>query len=219
MRAKNRRIKINNKWKAGFFAILIFNGAILLFLLLLIFWPVSKNEFPQSTVIDEQASSEFYIQTTKQNLNNLVNAYVEKLLEGSEHHYRILLEDDVHLMGELPVFSSTVPLSVRFEPIEQANGDLVLQQKSISVGLLELPNKKIMEYMDRFLPMPDWVTIDPDSQEIYVAVTDMELQGNFDVAVQHMDLEANNITMKLVVPYETLGIQDFSKEAMQNLLE
>ncbi len=73
--------------------------------------------------------------------------------------------------------------------------------------------------MDKFLPMPEWVTIDPDSQEIYVAVTDMNLQGNFDVAVQHMDLEANNITMKLVVPYETLGIQDFSREAMQNLFE
>ena len=73
--------------------------------------------------------------------------------------------------------------------------------------------------MDRFLPMPEWVTIDPDSQEIYVAVTDMELQGNFDVAVQHMDLEANNITMKLVVPYETLGIQDVSMDAMQDLFE
>ncbi|GAA0322567.1 YpmS family protein [Oceanobacillus sp. FSL W7-1293] len=219
MRIKNRQIKINNKWRAGFFGLLIFNGLILLILLVLIFWPVSNNEFPPNTMIDEQESSEFYIQTTKQNLNNLVNAYVEKLLEGTEHHYRIMLEDDVHLMGELPVFSSTVPLSVRFEPIEQANGDLVLQQKSISVGLLELPNKKIMEYMDRFLPMPEWVTIDPDSQEIYVAVTDMELQGNFDVAVQHMDLEANNITMKLVVPYETLGIQDVSMDAMQDLFE
>ncbi len=108
----------------------------------LFFWPVSKNEFPQNSVIDEQESSEFYIQTTKQNLNNLINAYIEKLLEGTDHHYRIFLEDDVHLMGELPVFSSTVPLSVRFEPIEQTNGDLVLQLKSISVGLLELPNKK-----------------------------------------------------------------------------
>ncbi|WP_152656943.1 YpmS family protein [Oceanobacillus sp. CFH 90083] len=219
MRVKNRQLKINNKWKAGFIGLLILNGIILLLLLALIFWPVSDNAFPQNAVINEQESSEFYIQTTKQNLNNLINAYVEKLLEGTDHHYRILLEDDVHLMGELPVFSSTVPLSVRFEPIEQANGDLILQQKSISVGLLELPNKKIMEYMDRFLPMPDWVTIDPDSQEIYVAVTDMNLQGNFDVAVQHMDLEANNITMKLVVPYETLGIQDLSREAMQSLFE
>ncbi|MFD1416450.1 YpmS family protein [Oceanobacillus jeddahense] len=219
MRVTNRRIKINNKWKAGFLGLLIFNGVILLLLLALIFWPVSNNEFPQKSALDEQASSEFYIQTTKQNLNNLVNAYIEKLLEGTDHHYRILLEDDVHLMGELPVFSSTVPLSVRFEPIEQANGDLILQQKSISVGLLELPNKKIMEYMDRFLPMPEWVTIDPDSQEIYVAVTDMDLQGNFAVAVQHMDLEANNITMKLVVPYETLGIQNVSMEAMQDLFQ
>lgn len=219
MSDRRTRIKMNNKWKAGFFGLLAFNALILFILLILIFWPVSKNDFPDHLQTDEQESSEFIIRTSKQNLNSLVNAYIEKLLEGTDHHYRIQLEDDVHLMGELPVFSSTVPLSVRLEPIEQENGDLILEQKSISVGLLELPNQKIMEYMDRFLPMPEWVTINPDSQEIYIAVTDMDLQGNFDVSVERMDLEANNIALKLTVPYESLGIQNLSSEVMQRIFK
>lgn len=214
MAERLKRLKIKNKWKKLFIGLASLNVLVIAIILTLIFWPVSSNEFSSSNSFEEQESSEFVIRTTKQNLNNLVNAYIEKLLEGTNHHYRILLEDDVHLMGELPVFSSTVPLSVRLEPLVQPNGDLILKQKSISVGLLELPNQKIMEYMGRYLPMPDWVTINPEKQEIYVAVNDMDIQGNFQVAVENIDLEANNLAFKLKVPYETLGIQELNTEAL-----
>lgn len=201
-----QRLKKVNKWKKFFFSLLAFNIFIIILLIALIFWPVPENKIPITEEASEQASSEFVIRTTKQNLNNLVNAYIEKLLGDSKHHYKVSLEEDVHLIGELPVFSSTVPLSVHFEPLVQENGDLILKQRSISVGLLELPNQKIMEYMDKYLPMPEWVTVNPKDQEIYVAVTDMDIQSNFQVAVETIDLEANNLAFKLKVPYETLGI-------------
>ncbi|MDY0409552.1 YpmS family protein [Paracerasibacillus soli] len=155
----------------------------------------------------QNQSSEFIIRTTKKNLNDLVNAYIEQLLKNTKHHYEIILGDDVLLLGELPVFSSTVPLTVHFEPLVQDNGDVILKQKSISIGFLELPNKKIMEYMKKYLPVPKWVVIDPKNEEIYVAVTDMDVKSNFHVSVDTIDLEANNIALKLKVPYETLGIE------------
>src|SRR5699024_1622137 len=98
-------------------------------------------------VINDEGS-EFFVRTTKSNLNELVNAYLNKLLRNTEHRYYVILDEDVQLFGELPVFSSTVPLFINFEPLVQKNGDIVLKQKSISVGLLELPNKKIMGYVD-----------------------------------------------------------------------
>ncbi|WP_249869388.1 YpmS family protein [Oceanobacillus saliphilus] len=207
MSDRKQRLKIRSKWKNLFLGLLAFNLFIIVFVLALIFWPVSENEVPSALDQAEQDSSEFVIRTTKQNLNNLVNAYIEKLLGDTKHHYRISLDDDVHLIGELPVFSTTVPLSVHFEPLVQENGDLILKQKSISVGLLELPNQKIMEYMDRYLPMPDWVTVNPADQEIYVAVTNMDIESNFQVAVETIDLEANHLAFKLKIPYETLGIR------------
>src|SRR5699024_2129755 len=100
----------------------------------------------------EQKSSEFTIRTTKENVNELINAYLSEWLKNTQQQYRVSLEDDVHLTGELPVFSTTVPLSVHLEPIVQENGDVVLKQNSISLDLLELPNKQIMEYMDKYLP-------------------------------------------------------------------
>ncbi|MYL61574.1 DUF2140 family protein, partial [Virgibacillus halodenitrificans] len=150
--------------------------------------------------------SVFVVRTTKNNLNELVNAYIGEL-NDSKHQYKIELEEDVHLIGELPVFSSTVPLSVHLEPLVQENGDIILKLKSISVGLLQLPNKKIMEYMGKYLPMPEWVTVNPKEEEIYVAVTDMKIKSNFEVAVEQIDLDANNLAFKIKVPYKTLGIE------------
>lgn len=204
---KRRDKPVKSKWKKYFLTLLTINLLILSGIILFILWPVSSSNMPDTEEVDEQRSSQFIVRTTKSNLNELVNAYLDKLLDNSQHHYSIELEDDVHLLGELPVFSSSIPLSVHFEPIVQENGDVILKQKSISVGLLQLPNQKIMEYMKKYLPMPDWVTVNPKEEEIYVAVTDMEIRSNFRVSIENFDLEANNLAFKIHVPYESLGIE------------
>jgi|SRR5699024_10596787 len=194
------------KWKHLFFILLSLNGLILLLLIAFILWPATKPDRTLETPIDEQESSEFIIRTTKGNLNDLINAYLDQWLAGSPHQYSISLEEDVHLQGELPVFSTTVPLSARLEPIVQNNGDVVLKLRSLSIGLLELPNKRIMQYMNNFFDVPEWVQIDPNEEEIYLAITSMEFESNFQIAAEQIDLDANNIAIKITVPYETLGI-------------
>lgn len=198
---------INKKWKSLFYILLTINIIVFSTIAILIFWPVSKTEDPAVVDHSDEEGSEFIVRTTKENLNELVNAYMDKFLHDTKHQYSISLEDDVHLQGELPAFSSTVPLSVHLEPIVQDNGDVILKQKSISIGLLELPNKKIMEYIKKYLPMPEWVTVNPEKEEIYVAVTQMDIKSNFKVGIERIDLEANNLAFKIKVPYKTLGIE------------
>src|SRR5699024_9317139 len=104
-------------------------------------------------------------------------------------------------------FSTTVPLSIHLEPEVQDNGDLVLRQKSISIGLLKLPNKKIMEYLKKYMPTPEWVTIDPKREEIYVAIAEMDIKSNFQVGVEQFNLDENLLSFRINVPYQTLGIE------------
>lgn len=204
MMVKKRHL--NDKWKKLFFSLLTLNIITIILIISLIFWPVKQVQIHTIDEPPAEASSEFIVRTTKNNLNELINAYIEQLLKGTKHRYRISLEDDVHLQGELPVFSTTVPLSIRLEPIVQDNGDLVLVQKSISIGLLQLPNKKIMEYIQDYLPMPKWVSINPKEEEIHVAISEMDIKSNFKVSVEHFDLEANHLAFKIKIPYRTLGI-------------
>lgn len=195
------------KWKQWFIALLSLNIILFLLFLIFIFWPVSEADYPDPSAKPNSESSEFVVRTTKENLNELVNAYIDQLLEGTNHRYRVELGEDVHLIGELPVFSSTVPLSVHLEPFVQENGDIILKQRSISIGLLALPNQKIMEYIKKYLPMPEWVVVNPEKEEIYLAVTDIKLKSNFQIEVERIDLEANNVAFKFRVPYQTLGIE------------
>lgn len=196
-----------NKWKRYFFYLLVSNLIVILGVIGLVFWPISNNNVISNSDESEQISSEFVVRTTKHNLNDLVNAYIDKLLDGTKHHYRVILEDDVHLLGELPIFSATVPLSIHLEPFVQDDGNVILKQKSISVGMLKLPNKKIMEYVKRYLTMPHWVQVDPENEEIHVSVTEMDIKSNFKVSVEHFDLQANHLAFKINVPYRTLGIE------------
>lgn len=202
-----------NKWKRLFYSLLFINIAGFLLVITLLFWPVSNASVAPEKSYGWQDSSEFTVRTTKKNLNELTNAYIDKFLRNTNHRYSVYLEEDVHLIGELPVFSTTVPLSIRMEPLVQDNGDLILKQKSISIGLLQLPNKKIMEYVKRYLPMPEWVIVNPKETEIYVAVSEMKIKSNFRVSVEHFDLDANHIAFKFAVPYETLGIEVIKQES------
>lgn len=204
MTLKNKK---NNKWKKLFYTLLTLNIGALVVIVTFIFWPISHSDIQTKGHYYVHDSSEFTVRTTKKNLNELVNAYIDKYLRNTNHKYSISLENDVHLLGELPVFSTTVPLSIHLEPLVQKNGDIILKQKSISIGLLALPNKKIMEYIKKYLPMPEWVNVNPKKEEIYVAVSEMDIKSNFRVSVEHFDLDANNLAFKFEVPYETLGIE------------
>lgn len=202
-------------WRKRFITLCIVNVIILVSLILYLYSPIPEKDLQLANQdYSKGTSSEFYIRTTKQNLNNLVNAYLDKLLLGTNHHYSVNLDEDVQLFGELPIFSTTVPLLINLEPIVQENGDIALKQKSISVGQLQLPNRKIMQYIDKYLPMPEWVIVNPKEEEIYVKVTEMEIKSNFKVKVEQFDLEANNISFKINVPYKTLGI-DVIQEKQQ----
>ena len=193
-------------WKQLFYGLLIINLLIIFTVTTLIFWPAKDVKIPLSQSIDSGSSSEFVVHTTKENLNELINAYMEKLQQGTKYRYQVSIAEDVHLFGELPVFSATVPLSIHLDPFVQENGDVILRQKSISLGLLKLPNKKIMEYIGEFLPMPEWVTVMPQNEEIYVAVSDMNIKSNFKVGIEAFDLQKNDLSIRINIPYETLGI-------------
>ena len=208
MKRQDRNKRAIN-WKKWFFFILAMNVAGILLFFSFIFGTVEEVEIPTKPIVAEEDSSEFIVRTTKENLNDLINAYIEELTANTRHKYWIDLDEDVHLIGELPVFSTTVPLSIHFEPFVSENGDIILKQRSISLGLLELPNKKIMEYLARYLPMPEWAIVNPDEEEVYIAVTQMDIRSNFQIAVDTIDLEANNLAFRIRVPFESLVIDNF----------
>lgn len=60
--------------------------------------------------------------------------------------------------------------------------------------------------MKKYLEVPDWVQILPEREEIYIAVKRMELNSNFTLSAEHIDLEGDHLAFRVKIPYETLEL-------------
>src|SRR5699024_1422807 len=149
-------------WKKRFIILITINIVLIVLFAMFVYSPIPKTELEESSQeYKSENSSEFIVRTTKQNVNNLVNAYIDQLLANSKHDDTIKLEEDVQLLGELPILSTSGPVLMHLDAVVQDNGDLVLEQKSIAAGKLKFPNKKSMQYSKKYLPVPEWVIIQP----------------------------------------------------------
>ncbi|UOQ87146.1 YpmS family protein [Gracilibacillus salinarum] len=198
--------KVRN-WRKLFITLVSINLALLLAIVLFIFWPAPSAEEPEQVFIEDEAGAEFTIRSSKSNLNELVNAYIDKLPKlGENIQYTVKFDEQVHLMGTIEAFSSEVPVNIKFEPQVQQNGDIILQATGMSLGLLRLPEDRILQYVSSRVETPEWITIDPKEEQIYIAVTQMNLDSNFRVRAQQIDLANDNISFRIKIPNATLGL-------------
>lgn len=161
---------------------------------------------PNKEYIEDESGATFTVHSSKENLNELVNAYLDKELGANGSDYTIRFDEDVQLMGSIIAFETEVPVNITFEPDVQENGDIILQSTEMSLGLLRLPKNKILEYVDKRIDTPEWLTINPKEEQIYIAVTQIEMNNNFRAKVQRFDLENDQISFRIKVPNQKLGL-------------
>ncbi|MBS4190910.1 YpmS family protein [Bacillus sp. FJAT-49705] len=187
------------KWKNLFFLLLGINLFIIVLLLFLIYSPIEEEKYTSEDV-KSTSHVPFKIKTDKQDLNKVINHYLEKEGLTGENDYQILLNDEVELRGALPVFSQEIQMKLTFEPIALENGDILLQQKSISVGQLQLPVSYVLKFVRDKYKLPKWVTIQPNEEKIYVSLQKMKLKSDIHVKVDEFDLRNDDIRFTLLVP-------------------
>ncbi|MCJ8006602.1 YpmS family protein [Lederbergia wuyishanensis] len=192
-------MKNKNIWKLLFIALLSFNILVLLGIGILFFLAGDQEPAPETTVSTANMS-EFLIRTQKQDLNELINHYIEKEGLDGPIHYRVLLTDEVELYGEVQVFSESMFLKMTFEPIALENGDLILKQKSLSLGDVKLPVTYILKFISDAYKLPDWVIIQPNDKQIYVSLQQMKLKSGIQVRIEEFNLVDDRIAMKMFVP-------------------
>lgn len=161
--------------------------------------PSEEIKIPKQNIVQNDVF--FQIKTNKQDLNRVINHYLEEEFSAAID-YEVLLTDEVELYGTLPVFSSNVDLKLTFEPHALENGDLELQQKNISIGRLNLPVPLVLKFVQNSYSLPDWVMIQPNKEKVYVSLQNMKLKSNSKVRVDEFDLKNDRITFSLQLPMD-----------------
>ncbi|RDY72060.1 DUF2140 family protein [Halobacillus trueperi] len=210
-----KRLLLNNKWRTSFWLLALINVGVVIWLVALVFLPSSY------TIVNvdqekESPDAEFTIVSTKENMEQLANEYLSELSTQTVFDYSITLDRNVTLSGNIKAFDQVIPINVELHPEVQKNGDLVLRQEKISLGKLPLPNKKVLEFVKDNYNLPEWVIVNPNEENIYVAVTQMDTASNFNVKVDRFNLNSNQLAFKIAVPSNSF---QFAQRVVNDHLE
>ncbi|WP_409270377.1 YpmS family protein [Neobacillus sp. SCS-31] len=190
---------MRNKWKIAFFILLGVVLAAVVTLLILAMIPPDGKKQEQTKVKDGDMVS-FLIRTNREDVNKLINHYLEKEVADSPVNYQVRVGDEVELYGTVPFFSQELNMKLTFVPEALDNGDLLLKQKSISVGQLRLPVPYVLDFIRKSYKLPKGVEIWPNERQVVVHMQQLKLKSDVKLKANSFDLEKDDISFTLLVP-------------------
>ncbi|WP_210365074.1 YpmS family protein [Bacillus sp. REN3] len=191
---------MKNYWKVGFFILLGLVAAGIIGIFVLAAAPVDDSKLQKSKKASIADDVAFEVKTNKRDLNRVINHYLEEEAKGSNMDYDVLLTDEVELYGTMPFFSDELELKLAFEPEALENGDMVLKQRSISVGRLRLPVSTVLKFVQKGYNLPDAVNIQPEEELVYITMDNLKLKSDIKVRVNQVDLKKDNIRFTIYAP-------------------
>ncbi|MFZ7944306.1 MULTISPECIES: YpmS family protein [Bacillaceae] len=192
---------MKNKWKIGFLLLLGINLLFATIILSLVLAPVNEKGISKlKSPTGDHVS--FHVKSNKYDLNRLINHYLKEEAADSPIDYRVILGEEVELYGTLPFFSERLNLKLTFEPVAQKNGDLVLEQKSMSVGKLHLPISYVLNFISENYKLPKGVDIRPNDHLVYVHMQQLKLKSDLKIKANKFDLKKDDIAFTILVPFK-----------------
>jgi len=190
---------MKNKWKLGFLILLGINLLIAIILFTFVTAPIKEKE-PVKTNTSNEDYVSFHVRSNKYDLNRLINHYLKEEAADSPIEYKVLLGDEVELYGTLPFFSEKLKLKLTFEPLAQKNGDLILKQKSMSVGKLHLPISYVLNFISENYKLPKGVEIRPNNHLVYIHMQQLKQKSDLKIKVDKFNLKKDDIAFTILVP-------------------
>jgi uncharacterized protein YpmS len=192
---------MKNKWKKGFLLLVGIDLLILILIISLVLTPSDEMGKVKNSKSNKDTVS-FKINSNKNDLNQLINHYLKKEAADTPIDYQVRLGNEVELYGDIPFFSEKLKMKLTFVPNALENGDLLLKQKSISLGSLHLPVSTVLQFIRDNYKLPVGVDIRPNDKLVYVHMQQLKLKSDLKVEVDKFDLIKDDIAFSLLVPVE-----------------
>ncbi|MED3764534.1 YpmS family protein [Ureibacillus terrenus] len=189
-----------NVWKVAFFTLL---GSIVLLVAFVIYWATSPGDTaipaPQASEVEPE-DSVLYVETTAKDFEKLAIRYIKKELKNSSLPVEFEVDDTVQLSSEIVAFGYNVPVTMKFNPVVNNQGNIHLVQSEVNVGSLNLPPSAVLKLLSQAVKFPDWMIVRPDAKEIFVDLSNLTLASGAKVKAKEIDLENDRIQLEIVIP-------------------
>ncbi|CAC97205.1 YpmS family protein [Listeria innocua] len=161
---------------------------------------LSPQEEPTPSLISNKSNIEFQTSTTKSDLNQLISSYIEEFSKEQDIGYKVFVANNVNFTAEAKIFGEPVELRLKFSPKVVDNGNIELSLTDMSVGALPLPVSYVMNYVNKNYKFPEWVTVLPKKEKIYLSLDKLKLKGDTKVRADTLNLKKDDISFTLLVP-------------------
>lgn len=187
-----------NYWKWAFLTIC----AIILALGVTVYLRLSTPRESQNTITSivttdsKKTQPIFTINTTKKELNYLIDNYLQELNQKTPINYTFILEKQALLTGKFEVLGFPLTFYLYFDPYVMEDGNIQLRAKSLSIGSLGVPIKEVMKMIKNSYHLPTWITIHPDDQYILLHLNKLKLTGNLKIKATKIDLVNDQLQLE-----------------------
>ena len=186
-------------WRAAFIVLLAIN-------ILGVIGFVFLITIPDKDYISYEAEKRAYasgntvtVRTTKADFEGIANTYIQDAMEGQPIPLRLSVDDDVSLSTELQVFSMALPILLSFEPHVQEDGNLLLEQKSVNVGMLNIPPESALKLLRDSVELPEFMEVDPGAEEVLLRLSDISLDDGITVKAESFNLKEDDIRLRVTI--------------------
>ncbi len=208
----NKEHSATNWWKWAFLS-LVSLIVIALIYFLSILQPVSiKEETTEPVQLEKEMSlvSSF----TKEDVETLMNTYLETLIEDEEQSYEIKLDDQLEIQSSVEILKLNIPYTLSFNPYVTEDGDLQLRADSIDLANFSMPVGAVLSIVSHELDLPFYIDIDSEDKMILVNFNELSAHYDIGMRMEKIDLENNDIQLKLSLNKDTLiEALDFEKKS------
>lgn len=185
-----------NKWKVAFFTLAGLVVLAVAGIMYLIFSPAEGVEKPAANQAD---GSVVVVETTVDEFEAIAQQYVSPSLKKSPVPVDFAINDKIQLFSTFSVFTVDVPITMDFEPIVEADGNITLQQAAMNVGKLTILPSTVLKLMKDSVEFPEFITVDPNNAEIYVDLSRINIANGSRVRAKEIDLENDKILLEVIV--------------------
>ena len=190
-----------NKWKVAFLFLITLVIVAIVSAVYFVTRPMAET--PNPTVRELPNGSHLEVHTTPKDFENMANRLIESSMKTSKIPVKMYVDQEVKLQSTLTVFEMDLPITMTFEPSIE-DGNLLLKQKTVEVGMLDIPPKTALKLLKDSVDLPDWMVIQPKEEQIYLNLTKMnvplgeKLKGH--VQAKEFNLRDNRIILDIVIP-------------------
>lgn len=205
-RGNRTKTQTGKGWKWAFLILLLINVGVIIWLGVQL--NVLSNSEETQPVQEEVPVADdalaFELLTDKNQVNQVVNLYLQEELDDRFSGYTVAIEELVELEGALSVFGFEVDFGLYLEPVVMENGNLQLRAQSIQLGSFDLPVSIVLNILNQQLELPEWIRIDSEQEYILVAFNEFELENDTQLRMTKVDLEMDDIRLNIILQEEAI---------------